>query len=1128
MKLNNSQFVWNSFHQMSIENLDIKITANGNNLGDRFLLYYNNGSVGTRKTDWVLGSTWDTFVSWKSTYTKNIKMVVNLPNAISIGGSAMELFAMSSWTNIWESLESVDLTLNAPKLVSAGDSFLSRLIVWATNLDDFYLDINLPKLETVGNNFLDNFWQNTSLGSVNISLPSLISWGNYCLNYAMNLSGRDSWIRAKPKRDKVVFNFSAPNATFGTDFMYACFSWHLADEAEISVEFNEIWYRSMSLFSFDNCAFDDLEMAITANTENLWDNFLFAPNGATARDWYRINDGLFGASTGWTPAKVISIKNIDLNIQLPNAITAGDNCLTYLFGSMNSNGSNTTTEKIYLDILAPNLVSVGHNFLSGMSAGAVVAKEFSFNPDGFTRKLTSVGNGFMSSAFANLGGELYKKDLSFKFDELVVAGDYFLDWIYSNSSVGDGSVYGDIEILLPKLTTVGNNFLQNMCRNINKGVWFWDLELSYSIIAPFLTTTGNYALSGMFHWIDMEKLNMNIFLPNYRVLGWSFFSSVFNNTKAEEFEMSAVVGAENLSSLFYQRTAQLSNDLTKFKGVFYFPYAKTLSNTMYAMLENKTNLTSASVDVYLGGDSIDPQVDITGAFTAMFRGCNAITKPNFTITPLYASAWDKIIATDRDWMGQMFLNATSLQTLNSNFPSPDSYPNTGYAQYYYIDQAFNNSWIQGLPSSFALRTTASTIQNNWRYLQAFNNCPNLDYGTVELYFAKDGTGGVFWGTTLAKPTDTVNGNPTAWESVYVSQASHSHIKQAKPNIPEQTGKFVSIDGDDININSGLVFSSGRWYAPLGITSSKIGDDASGFVATNYHGRIVTGNGIVLVNNAMSSATVINEIDGKSITHSSYAGIGSVNTGYIAYHIFYADTSSWAYLIGIKNPWENNQIIQFKKITGLSNAKTPIYKALVENNKIASWYGAMGLSLASICSDWDLRVELIVWDPKSLDFDDVNDTIDTSSFQKIYAWVSTIHTYRSSRWNSLSGNSWGVPRFYSNTNRYDVRYISGTLSVGTNGWGLNGWSSVGTLGLFYGISPSNAYFASGKDSRLLMVETEKRNLADGLEYLPISPWFGGMASDGTDLYIRNESSGLDVVISWFDQKIIFAFGSSGIY
>lgn len=52
--------------------------------------------------------------------------------------------------------------------------------------------------------------------------------------------------------------------------------------------------------------------------------------------------------------------------------------------------------------------------------------------------------------------------------------------------------------------------------------------------------------------------------------------------------------------------------------------------------------------------------------------------------------------------------------------------------------------------------------------------------------------------------------------------------------------------------------------------------------------------------------------------------------------------------------------------------------------------------------------------------------------------------------------------------------------------MNGWSSVGTVGVKYGYSPSNAYFASGKDSRLLMVETEKRTLADGLEYLPISP------------------------------------------
>ena len=78
--------------------------------------------------------------------------------------------------------------------------------------------------------------------------------------------------------------------------------------------------------------------------------------------------------------------------------------------------------------------------------------------------------------------------------------------------------------------------------------------------------------------------------------------------------------------------------------------------------------------------------------------------------------------------------------------------------------------------------------------------------------------------------------------------------------------------------------------------------------------------------------------------------------------------------------------------------------------------------------------------------------------------------------------------------------------------MNGWSSVGTVGVKYGYSPSNAYFANGKDSRLVWISTTTRTLSDQLHNLPISPRIGGLASDGTDLYIRSDNALLDVVVN----------------
>lgn len=65
----------------------------------------------------------------KNCYVKNIKVAINLPNATSIGNESICDLATSKGTSLAETIESFDFTLNAPKIVSAGDSFLSRLIV---------------------------------------------------------------------------------------------------------------------------------------------------------------------------------------------------------------------------------------------------------------------------------------------------------------------------------------------------------------------------------------------------------------------------------------------------------------------------------------------------------------------------------------------------------------------------------------------------------------------------------------------------------------------------------------------------------------------------------------------------------------------------------------------------------------------------------------------------------------------------------------------------------------------------------------------------------------------------------------------------------------------------------------
>lgn len=88
-----------------------------------------------------------------------------------------------------------------------------------------------------------------------------------------------------------------------------------------------------------------------------------------------------------------------------------------------------------ISILAPHLTTVGDSFLEGMVNGADAVTKFTFNPDTFTRKLVSVGNNFFYASLCKLGGIPYRQDLSFKFDELVVAGGNFLRGIYNNPSV---------------------------------------------------------------------------------------------------------------------------------------------------------------------------------------------------------------------------------------------------------------------------------------------------------------------------------------------------------------------------------------------------------------------------------------------------------------------------------------------------------------------------------------------------------------------------------------------------------------------------------------------------------------------------------------------------------------------
>lgn len=62
----------------------------------------------------------------------------------------------------------------------------------------------------------------------------------------------------------------------------------------------------------------------------------------------------------------------------------------------------------------------------------------------------------------------------------------------------------------------------------------------------------------------------------------------------------------------------------------------------------------------------------------------------------------------------------------------------------------------------------------------------------------------------------------------------------------------------------------------------IGSVSSDFVPHSWHGTVITGNGIVIIDDDMESSVFIDSVDGKDIIHADYGGVDD-HEG--AHHLF---------------------------------------------------------------------------------------------------------------------------------------------------------------------------------------------------------------------------------------------------